>query len=58
MVDYRRGFGLEIEFIYHLRVVTANNYNSFSELHTENITATTPSKSLLSVHYSFPGKGS
>jgi hypothetical protein len=27
MSDYRRGYGLDIGFIYHLQVVTANNYN-------------------------------
>jgi hypothetical protein len=38
MSDSRRGFGLEIEFIDHLRIVTINNYDSLTELHTPNIT--------------------
>jgi hypothetical protein len=35
------GFGLVIGFIDHLQVVTISNYNSLTELHTQNITVTT-----------------
>jgi hypothetical protein len=30
----RRGFGLDIALIDHLRIVTTSNYNSLTELHT------------------------
>jgi hypothetical protein len=33
--DFRRGFGLEIAFIDHLRIVTTSNYNSLTELHSK-----------------------
>jgi hypothetical protein len=36
-----RGFGLYIGFIDHLQVISRNNYNSLTELHTPNITVTT-----------------
>jgi hypothetical protein len=39
--DYRRGIGLVIGFIDHLRIVTTSNYNSLTELRTPNITVTT-----------------
>jgi hypothetical protein len=37
--DYRRGFGLEIRFIYHLEVVTTNNYNIIADFYTSHINA-------------------
>jgi hypothetical protein len=41
--DYRRGFGLDIRFIdnLHTQLVSTNNYNSLTELHTSNITVPT-----------------
>jgi hypothetical protein len=47
------GFGLVIGFIEHLQNVTTNNYDSFTELHTQKIAVTTahikPSQSSLAV---------
>jgi hypothetical protein len=41
MSDNRRGFGLMIGFIGHLQNLTANIYDSLTELHTPKITVTT-----------------
>jgi hypothetical protein len=38
MCDYRRGFGLEIEFIDHLQVVIICNYNIIANFHILQIT--------------------
>jgi hypothetical protein len=40
MVDYRRGFGLEIEFTDHLniRLVTTLYYSTITDFHTLQIT--------------------
>jgi hypothetical protein len=38
---FRRGFGLDIEFIDHLLIVTTSDYNSLTELYTPNITVNT-----------------
>jgi hypothetical protein len=40
MSDSRRGFGLEIGFIYHFntRIVTTINYSAIAHLHTSQIT--------------------
>jgi hypothetical protein len=34
--DYRRGLNWLIGFIYHLKVVTTNNYNTIVDFHTTN----------------------
>jgi hypothetical protein len=39
--DSRRGFGLDIGFIGHLRIVNTSDYNSLTGLHTPNISGTT-----------------
>jgi hypothetical protein len=55
--DYRRDFRSDIGFIDHLRVVTTNNYNSFTELHTLQFTSA--HSIVFSVcYYTFPGNGS
>jgi hypothetical protein len=41
MCDSRRGFGFDVGFIDHLRIVTTNNDNSPTRSHTPNITGTT-----------------
>jgi hypothetical protein len=41
MSDSRRGFGFEIGFSDHLRIVTVSNCNSLTELHTPNLPVTT-----------------
>jgi hypothetical protein len=54
-IDYRRGFGSDIGFIDHWRIVTTSNYKSLAELHTPNIILTTAriksSKSSLAVSW-------
>jgi hypothetical protein len=44
MSDSWRGFGLEIEFIDHLQVLTTNHYNTITNFHTLQITSA-PTKS-------------
>jgi L-asparagine transporter-like permease len=38
MSDSQRGFGLEIEFIDHLQIITTNHYNSIDNFHNLEIT--------------------
>jgi hypothetical protein len=38
MSDYRRGFGLDIEFIYHFNTTLNHNYSAIVNLHTLQIT--------------------
>jgi hypothetical protein len=38
MSDSRRGFGLDIGFIDHVRIVTTSNFKSLTGLHAPNIT--------------------
>jgi hypothetical protein len=40
MCDYRRGFELEIGCIDRLQLLTTNNYNIVSNVHTVKITTT------------------
>jgi hypothetical protein len=51
MSDYRRGFGLEVEFIDHLQNVTTSNYNTIGGFHTLQI-ATAHAKYFQSVKFS------
>jgi hypothetical protein len=60
MSEYRRGFGLEIEFIDHFntRFVTTSNYNAIADLHTSQITRTQAKSFItLCLRESFPCNG-